>query len=250
MDNRMSLYKLEVLLLVVDERSVTAAARRLHVSQPVVTGHLRGLERQFGAQLFTRVGRGLEPTPAGHIAIGLARDVLARAREAQRDLDTLFAETARTVAVASTTAVAGNVLPDVVVTFRESRPDTVIRVRSMDVDEVVAAVRSGESDVGLASYLDPDDAAGLDVEWLGDEDIVLITSPDEPRDSVGLAELGGLPFVCTPGGSARRRSLDQQLAAFGVPQRRVVVEMSEREGILDAVRRGAGGLHGEVAGVA
>lgn len=46
--------------------SFTAAAPRLGLSQPTVTAQIRALEQQTGRELFTRLPRGVEPTPYAH----------------------------------------------------------------------------------------------------------------------------------------------------------------------------------------
>lgn len=73
---------------------ISAAAHRVHLSQPAVTQAISGLERRFGAQLFDRRPEGMFTTPAGevllarvtrmfdHLANGAERAVrLARRRE-------------------------------------------------------------------------------------------------------------------------------------------------------------------------
>ncbi|USQ89651.1 LysR family transcriptional regulator [Streptomyces phaeoluteigriseus] len=46
--------------------SFTAAAPQLGLSQPTVTAQIRALEQQTGRELFTRLPRGVEPTPYAH----------------------------------------------------------------------------------------------------------------------------------------------------------------------------------------
>jgi len=53
-------------------RSYSRAAEELAVTHSAVSQHIRGLESDLGAKLFTRRGNRMEPTPA---AVGLAQDV-------------------------------------------------------------------------------------------------------------------------------------------------------------------------------
>ena len=46
--------------------SLTRAARLVHLTQPALSQQLRSLEAHLGRRLFTRLPRGLEPTPAAH----------------------------------------------------------------------------------------------------------------------------------------------------------------------------------------
>ncbi|GLW09597.1 hypothetical protein Misp01_47260 [Microtetraspora sp. NBRC 13810] len=75
----MELRLLSYVVAIAGEGSVSAAARRLHLSQPTLSRQLRELERSLGAELFTRAGRGIAPTPAGEVLVRRARTVLAEA---------------------------------------------------------------------------------------------------------------------------------------------------------------------------
>jgi DNA-binding transcriptional LysR family regulator len=62
-----SLDLLRTFLAVYREGSLTRAAQWLSLSQPAVTGQLKTLEAELGRPLFTRLPRGVEPTPAAHL---------------------------------------------------------------------------------------------------------------------------------------------------------------------------------------
>ncbi len=69
-----------VLHALLEERSLSGAARRLGLSHPTVRGRLDGLEAQIGAPLFTRSGAGLNPTDRG-LALEQAVQDMARAAD-------------------------------------------------------------------------------------------------------------------------------------------------------------------------
>ncbi|HET9450367.1 MAG TPA: LysR family transcriptional regulator, partial [Aggregicoccus sp.] len=54
---------LHVLHVVLEERSVTRAARKLHVTPPAVSNSLARLRELLGDPLLVRTGRSLSPTP-------------------------------------------------------------------------------------------------------------------------------------------------------------------------------------------
>ncbi|MGE7436372.1 LysR family transcriptional regulator [Kitasatospora sp. NPDC001175] len=82
----MDLRILGYLVAINEEGSISAAARRLHLTQPTLTRQLRDLERRLGVVLFTREGRGLTPTSAGRVLAQRARTVLAEAQAALDDV--------------------------------------------------------------------------------------------------------------------------------------------------------------------
>jgi len=60
-----------------EQRSFSAAAKVLHLAQPSLSEQIRRLEGELGVPLFVRVGRGVEPTEAGHALLPHAERVLA-----------------------------------------------------------------------------------------------------------------------------------------------------------------------------
>lgn len=73
----------ECFVAVVDEGSVSAAARALHLSQPVVSHHLAALERELGLVVLRRGRDGTALTGAGREIEPFARRLLAAQRAFQ-----------------------------------------------------------------------------------------------------------------------------------------------------------------------
>lgn len=78
----MNLSRIDLNLLVVfdtvyGEGGITAASRKLHLSQPAVSHALARLRDLFGEPLFVREGRGVAPTPLARNIIGPVREALS-----------------------------------------------------------------------------------------------------------------------------------------------------------------------------
>ena len=77
-----SLSQIRYFVAVAEEKNVGRAARRLRVAQPPISRHIRSLEDEIGATLFTRTPRGMELLPAGEVFLERARKILEAVDEA------------------------------------------------------------------------------------------------------------------------------------------------------------------------
>lgn len=76
------LRKVDLNLLVVfqhllEERNISAVARRLDLSQPAVSNALRRLRAAYGDELFVRTGQGMQPTPLAEAMGGPVSEALS-----------------------------------------------------------------------------------------------------------------------------------------------------------------------------
>jgi DNA-binding transcriptional LysR family regulator len=79
-------YTLKVFDAVARNRSFTAAARELDVTQPAVSQKIAELEKSLGAELFTRSRSSVSLTPEGEVFMYYARRIM----KGYEDLNTVF----------------------------------------------------------------------------------------------------------------------------------------------------------------
>lgn len=142
------LQQLRYFVAVVDERSFTAAARRLSVSQQVVSRQVAELERRLGVRLVERTTRRVWPTAVGEVLHREAGEILER-------LDTVLREV-RSRGGRSDDLTLGYFCSTVhadaeIEAFRKEHPQHVVRpVACRPTTAVHERVRSGELHAGLA----------------------------------------------------------------------------------------------------
>jgi LysR family cys regulon transcriptional activator len=104
--------------------NITAAAEKLHTSQPGVSKQIKLLEDELGFQIFVRDGRNLSRvTPAGQQVIDRAVRILREVQNIKRLSDEFKDESRGALSIATTHTQARYVLPPVVKQFRERYPD-------------------------------------------------------------------------------------------------------------------------------
>lgn len=115
-------------LAVLDDGTLSAAARRLDLTQPTVGRQVAALERSLGSQLFVRSPGGLVPTNAALDLVPHARAVAAAAaalmRRARNDGEAL----AGTVRISASEMIGIEVLPGILVDLRRRHPQLVVEL--------------------------------------------------------------------------------------------------------------------------
>ncbi|WP_248499671.1 LysR family transcriptional regulator [Tomitella gaofuii] len=241
-DNNFSVQKLEVFCSVVELGGVGRAAEALFVSQPVVSAHLKSLEKHIGAQLFVKDGRSIRLSEPGQTVYRWASDVLRSRRELDKSLESLSAGTAGSVRIAASMSAGNSLLTPVVVDFRRRYRDVDITVTNSSVEVAMETVRAGRADFCVVATDAVVDARSYEAELIGQPPFVLLAAVDDDRvpDRVGAVELAQLPFITPPGGFAIRHSQEAALARLGVKHRHVEIELGSAEAIKQAVSGGLG----------
>ncbi|UXI67006.1 LysR family transcriptional regulator [Tahibacter amnicola] len=157
-------------LAVLQEGSLSAAARALGLTQPTLGRHIQSLEDTLGFSLFTRSQQGLQPTPAAlelrpHAqAMHHAAAALRRAAEGQGAMQ-------GTVRISASEVVGVEVLPPIVTGLRSAHPHLTIELalsnrvhdlllREADIavrmarpaQDALVAQRAGDVELGLFAH--------------------------------------------------------------------------------------------------
>ncbi|MHC3473166.1 LysR family transcriptional regulator [Streptomyces sp. 7R007] len=236
----MELRQMEVVVAVAEEGGFTAAARRLHVVQSAVSGTVRALERELGAQLFQRTTHRVSLTPAGRAFLSSARTALRAAEEARTAVALAQAELRGQITVGVMQGLYAGLAPGLAAFHRE-HPAVAVRLRQAPADDIPRALREGVVDLAVVA-LEASRLRGLAGRSLAREDMVLVAAPGDtrvPERPVTLAEAVGLPLVDFPLGWAIRTSVDRALRSAAV-ERTTAFEVNDVLGATDLVRHGLG----------
>lgn len=82
----MTIDQLDAFLAVVKYQSYRAASEKLFLSQPSISSRIQALERELGADLFIRSGRGVALSEQGRILVPYAKRMIGVYKKACIDL--------------------------------------------------------------------------------------------------------------------------------------------------------------------
>lgn len=145
----MELRELRAFVAVIEEGSLSAAARRLHVSQPALSQTVNGLERRLGLQLLVRASTGVRPTDAGRTLLAEARAVLARHDQAVAALTRHSAPGGSVLRLGIPLELPDGLLTGPLSALAERSPSTRVQALHMSTSAQIAALSAGELDLGL-----------------------------------------------------------------------------------------------------
>lgn len=173
-----------------DEGNVTAAGRRLGVSQPSISAALAGLEAHYGQPLFVRLpGQGVQTTGFGADVLRQMKVVLEQADQTSAMARPGAAETGL-VTVACYDALAPYLLPRLLRRLNAAMPSLTVRFAEATLDGVSEAVLRETAEFGVT--YDLGGSSEIRAKTIYELQPRVICAADHPfasRPSVALADL-------------------------------------------------------------
>ena len=195
-----------------DAGSVSAAAARVHVTQPALSRQLRQLEQDLGVTLFDRSAGRLALNRTGRALLPAARDLLASADALQRRAGYHAGGGLERVTIAAPTVTLTDIVSPFVATM--SADDPVVDVLQGDGRTTAELLHAG-ADLAIGTQRPP---APLVARSLAVLPVWAYVPPGDPwagRDRVTFAELLERPLVVVPPAFTAREALDTAVAARG-----------------------------------
>ncbi|WP_160008122.1 LysR family transcriptional regulator [Rhizobium sp. 18055] len=122
-------------LTVLQQGSLSAAARELGLTQPTIGRHVDALEQAIGAELFTRSPNGLLPTDAALELQPYAETLAATSAALLRTASSRRDRVSGTVRISASEIIGVEVLPPILADLQEAYPDLQIELSASDAIE-------------------------------------------------------------------------------------------------------------------
>ena len=143
----MDFRQLKSFVTVVEYKSFSKAADKLHIAQPTISTHIRQLEEELGSRLILRTTKSIEITSQGWDAYRYASKILDL-----RDciLDNCTANSKSILRIGASTIPATYILPNMLANFAEFSSETYFNVSQTNGHAVIDGVLDGQFDLGFA----------------------------------------------------------------------------------------------------
>ena len=185
---------------IVEEGSLTAASRKLHIAQPAISNQGTAMEEKYGTRLFFRGARRLELTDAGMILYQQAKRMCEIEQAAKNEIASGFTGQKGTLRLGISPSMSGGKIADILVAFARKYPQTEIKYLEASPGDLCKMLQNGVVEVAAFKTV-----SGIP------ENVRLLTSETTPtvalyapgagflsevkRDYVTIKQLSGVPIA-------------------------------------------------------
>jgi DNA-binding transcriptional LysR family regulator len=240
MTGNLDLYR--VFLTAAEAGSISAAAKKLFVTQPAVSSAIMSLETALDVKLFLRESRGIRLTPEGELLYEHVKSAMLHLKAAEDKLRDIRALAGGTLRVGASDMTLRFFLLKHLERFIAAYPAVRLSVTNAPTPRTMKAIRSEMIDFGVVSGpLEDEDIE--DVELIPVRKIrdVIVASGkyEEGKDGTPCRaeDLAGYPLIMLEKGTTTRRYLDTLLPAS---MRSPDIELATSDLVLEFARRGIG----------
>jgi len=145
----MNFEQLEYVKEVIETKSMSIAAKNLHVTQSAISQSISLLEKEFGVQLFKRSRNGTIPTEEGKAIITKVLELLNKADELKIEVQSLTSSYNGELKVATIPSIFMTDLPKALAKFKKDFPQINVTIIELENQEVIEAVKENKVDLGL-----------------------------------------------------------------------------------------------------
>ncbi|HOB35265.1 MAG TPA: LysR family transcriptional regulator [Bacillota bacterium] len=235
---------------VVKVKSITRAAREMHLSQPALSLQINCLESRLGAKLLERTNRGVRLTPAGEIVYLHGQRLLKIVEAMEQDLKEMHNPASRSLKISASPYPASYILPVKMLKFTKAHPERHFALNIALVEQVIENLVDGTADIGIISGPPPPGSKSalenekIDCYCLGYDEIVAVCHKHSPwaGKKYSIEQLPGLPLILLSKSFGCRAAVELGLAQHNIlsAQLRIVMEVESCAAVISAVKADAG----------
>lgn len=236
-------HELQIFLAAAEEENFSAAARKLHLSQPAISFQIQGLEQRLNIQLFQRMGKRIALTEAGRELLPMAREMVNLSARIEETMCLQQGIVKGHVKIGCSTSPGKYILPYLIGAFRKHYPEVLFTVEVMSRQQVEEKLKAKEIHIGVLAMCSKD--KDLDCWTLLTDELVLIVPANHPwaeRGVIQPRELKDADWILREGGAATRQTVAEALAGCNIPadDLRIAMELGSVEAVEAAVEAGHG----------
>jgi DNA-binding transcriptional LysR family regulator len=239
----MDLIKLNSFLYAAEHLNFSEAAKRLHLTQPTISHHIKILEHELGVELFDRSGAKLRLSEAGRLLLPSARDLIKQCGDVKEMMASLDTEVVGELNIACSTTAGKYILPLLAARFSERYSGIRVNILACTSPLIVPRLLEGEANLGVVSSEMA--KRGTENQPFFKDHLTLIAPADHPwtlREEIQPEDLLSEPMIIREESSGTRRMMLAGLAQHDIAldDLKILMTLGNTEAIVHTVGAGYG----------
>lgn len=206
----MNIYNLMSFIEIIEENSISKAAKKLHLTQSALSQQLKSIEKVLDCKLLVRSNKGVIPTEEGKIVFKYAGIFSSLYNNMIEEIEECHSDEIKEIRIVSSGSVCEYLIPCTLYTYKEKNKDIKFSTKSDYTKNVVDLILSRGADVGFVTV--PIYEKGIECIKLYKSDLVFIYSPKNKdiliSENISLKEVASLPFIIGPEESGIRKTIE------------------------------------------
>ena len=234
----MTIRHLQIFVAVADCGKMSAAAERLHISQPSVSQAVRELESYYNIKLFERLSQRIYITETGKKLLPYARHII----DSFETMEGFINDTSsgNVIRVGGSVSVGTRLLPPMIKSLENEVPDVDVCVIVDNTAAIEGKIQRSELDIAVVEGIVRSDE--LVKKDIYDDELVLVVGPEHElfnHPGIKLKELTKHALISRESGSVERNQFEQFLLEHDIKMKNKW-SCSNTETIKKAVLNGEG----------
>ncbi|MEH7254216.1 LysR family transcriptional regulator [Neobacillus niacini] len=236
----MNIENLKVFCLVVEEGSISQAARLRFLSQPAATKQIHQLENFYDTLLFDREGGKLKITEIGKKLYPFARTIVNDFNRSKEMVQQVKGELNSILAVGASFSIGEFLLPNLLGTFKKQYSDSKVMLTIKNTPSILEDLSNDLIDLALVEGMVENKE--FIVEKLKDDQLILICpSNHQWNDQIDITDLENERMIWRESTSGTRLIIENMLKEHNVLEKiESYMELGSMQAIKSAVEAGLG----------
>lgn len=238
----LNIENLKMFCLVVDEGSISQAARLSFVSQPAVTRQIHQLENFYGTLLFDRSEGKLRVTEIGRVLYPFAKAIINDFNHSIEVIGQLTDDYHTNLRVGASLTIGEYLLPSLLGKFKKQKPEIKVTLTIKNTALVLEDLSKDVIDLALVEGAVEN--TDFIVEKFAEDELILICSSDHPwkdRKEIPIEELANERMIWRESTSGTRHTVESKLREYGVLEKiNGYMEIGSTQAIKSMIEAGLG----------
>ncbi|ACL74880.1 LysR family transcriptional regulator [Ruminiclostridium cellulolyticum] len=208
MDINFELYK--IFYHCAENKSFSAAARKLFITQSAVSQSVKSLEKQLGITLFHRKSRNIQLTNEGELLFSYVSQAYNFLKTAEEKLKEFEGLTAGEIRIGVSDSICKYFVMPYIKKFGQMYPNIMVKVINRTTPQLLDVLKGGLIDIAISTLPVNEDTFNA-APFISVQDIFVASDKFKELKGreISLQELNGYPLVLLQSDSSTRKSVDR-----------------------------------------